>query len=247
MTELPQSAHPLNDRKLDRLVRALAAHLQRNELDSFEAQVREAASASLINAVRHQKILTRGGASARARAAQILTDLAEQVLHVDAAAEFGRYAELTGILCETREHLKQVLHSKKAKMPKLSMRQLLDVTQRTFIRVMRAESASSSDLDPEAGVAENERRIHERYGIANDILFALTRALNETAVGLPERDLQRPDAIPKSLKIFFEIFLISGQLCSLEYMLDATSFEELVVSAIDPSAKTVRFAWVRTH
>lgn len=242
MTEPPQAAQPVNDRKLDRLVRALTAQLQRNELDSFEAQIREAASASLITAVRHQKILTRGDASTRARAAQILTDLAEQVLHADAAAEFARYAELTGILCETREHLKQVLHSKKAKMPKLSMRQLFDVAQRTFIRVMHAEPASSLDLDPEAGVAENERRIHERYGIANDILFALTRALNETAVGLPERDLHRPDAIPKSLKIFFDIFLVSGQLCSLEYMLDAISFEDLTVSAIDPSSKMVHFA-----
>lgn len=92
----------------------------------------------------------------RARAAKILANLAEQILNVDETAEFALYAEPTGILCETREQLKQVLHSKKAKMSKLSMWQLFDLTHRTFIRVMRAECASWSDLDPDAGVAENE-------------------------------------------------------------------------------------------
>ena len=44
----------------------------------------------------------------RARATKILANLAEQILDVDETAEFARYAEPTGILCETREQLKQV-------------------------------------------------------------------------------------------------------------------------------------------
>lgn len=69
-----QSDQPISDRRLDKLVRALAGHLQRDEFDQFERKVQDCASPSLITTTRNQKILTRGDAEARNRAATILTD-----------------------------------------------------------------------------------------------------------------------------------------------------------------------------
>jgi hypothetical protein len=227
----------VTDRKVERLVRKLASHLDRSDLAAFEGDLCGQASPELIEAARSQKLLTRGDHETRAAAGRIFSEHASTLLDPDEASEFGRYASLCIEASAARDGLTLELTAHRRRVAKLSLRQLLHLADRTFERIIQIDSTAFPKVEEGQSTAENERRIHAFSGYANDAMFAILRALNEAARDAGVRELRRPDAFARSLPPFLEMVRVAGLLNSLDYVLDSASFGEFVVADFDPAER----------
>lgn len=232
---------PSTDRKHDKLVRALGHHLERNELNDFETKLTASISSKLLSSMRSQKTLTRGTDIARAEARSILLRLVPEVLEKEQSDEYARYIHLTDLILRLRRRKGDELKSKILSLPALSMNQLLEVADRTFKSMTRFGKIPYIEAIDADSASKNERMIHERAGHGNDVLFALTKAINEAAIRVRDTKTSRPDTMAKALKAFPNIVVNAGFIASLEYIFDAVSYGELTVSDLDAATSTIKF------
>jgi Holliday junction resolvase-like predicted endonuclease len=238
---------PATDRKVQRLVRALGRHLDRNELDAFENATRANCSSALLLAMRRQKTLMRAAVAERRRAANILVEAAQILRDGDEQAEFGRYVALSVEIAAARDSIKEQIRRVLRSMPKISLRQLLAVAD----KVAREFSIAPPDL-AEAGAfaqraAEHGRQIHEHSGRINDAWFAVARAINEAAGCIGPGDLKRADASVKAAASFRILTVLSSRLNSLDYALDNASFGEFRVTEHDREWRAFKLDIVDVH
>jgi Holliday junction resolvase-like predicted endonuclease len=213
--------------------------LRLGKLADFDTRLHLTASRELLTAARSQKLLTRARAQQRDEAAQILATHAERILEPEPASEFRRYAMLSKQISNAREPLAAALQSVLTRLPKLSFDQLVDVAEQSLDRILTVDAAAFPQMDKVVRPSENERRLHAHSGYANDVLFALARTLNEASRTAVQRDLQRPDAIPKARPIFLEAARLASRINSLDYVLDCVSFGEFAVAEFN--APTMHF------
>lgn len=235
---MDENLTPANDRKIQKLVRALGRHLEASELDAFENMVRTHCSSVLLLAMRRQKTAMRARARDRGRTASVLVQAAQVLGDREERAEYIRYVELSVEVAEARDRIKEQIRDALRRLPKLSLRQLLVVAE----KVARESIPARPDLCNEGGVApraaEHGRQIHERYGRTNDVWFAVARAINEASSGIGPRDLVRADATAKAVPAFRTITMLCSRLNSLEYVCDNASFGEFSVVSQDQNSRT---------
>lgn len=240
MPQGPGDNIPLTEKELSKLIRKLAELLTQDDVEAFKQHLSGAASTAVITAIRTQKLLTKGSATTRTAAASIVTAHAGSLLPPEDASEFALYAKLSIEISLLREQLKISLAEQCRLMPRLSIRQLVAVAERTFTRSVNRAGSIYPSPGPHEAVSENERRIHDLSGHANDVMFAVLRALNEGSHGLQSRELKRPDAITKSLIPFKKMTMLSGLLNSLDYLYDSASYNEFRVSSYDEDEQRFR-------
>lgn len=226
---MDENLAPATDRKIQKLVRVLGRHLEASELDTFENKVRAHCSLVLLLAMRRQKTVMRARGTDRRHTAKVLIEAAQVIEDSEERAEYIRYVELSVAVAEARDRIKQEISDALRRMPKLSLRQFLVMAEKVAYEAMPAQR----DLGNEGGVAqqaaEHGRQIHERNGRANDVWFAVARAINEASSSIGPRDLVRADATAKAVPAFRTIMMLSSRLNSLDYALDNASFGEFSV------------------
>lgn len=223
----------MTEKELERLIRRLGRKLRDGDLADFEDELHRNASGEVLRAVRSHKVLTRGNASIRSTAADLVDSLIDAHLPSDAVAEFRRYIALSLEVSRLKDLVRAEFELERRKLPKLSLRQLVAVSDRTFDRAFDRAKEFRDAIDPDNAVGENERLMHETSGYANDVIFAVLRVLNECAGDAAERDLKRPDAMEKAIAPFQELTRLAGLLNGLDYILDSASFGEFAVEAHD--------------
>lgn len=193
---------------------------------------------ALLLAMRRQKTVMRARGTDRGHTAKVLIEAAQVIEDSEERAEYIRYVELSVAVAEARDRIKQEISDALRRMPKLSLRQFLVMAEKVAYEAMPAQR----DLGNEGGVAqqaaEHGRQIHERNGRANDVWFAVARAINEASSSIGPRDLVRADATAKAVPAFRTIMMLSSRLNSLDYALDNASFGEFSVVSHDQNLQT---------
>lgn len=100
-------------------------------MDSFEQEAEGHFSRELLVGIRRQKTLTRGSRTDRERAAEIVAAGATALLPHGEAEEYRRYVHLCLEVACARDEVQPAVLRLAARMPKLSMRQLLRLAART--------------------------------------------------------------------------------------------------------------------
>ncbi|HEX4694482.1 hypothetical protein [Sphingomonas sp.] len=234
----------MTDKALQRIVRRLSEAQKGGNLDAVERELAANASQGVFAAIREQKVLAQGGAAIRKRFAEIVSTQLEPHLDGNAAEEYRRYLALVLEIGSLRDQLKAAVGTESLKLPRISLKQLMAVAERTFSREVERAATSRAPLPSETSVSEYERSIHEFSGYANDVMFGVLRALNEVSSRVGGRALRRPDAIERSLGPFRRITLLASQLNGLEYVLDSTSFGECSIAAHDHKRRLFRLELV---
>ena len=233
MSEMSPTVSPVSDRKIDKLVRALGAHLKNDDVPAFDARIEAELSLPLLKAMREQKLFTRGNADTRQRVAVIVERRLATLLEPEDAAEFGRYLKLGLEICAARERLARDVAVLGKKLPRLSLKQFVRIWEHILDHGIRVAARSLPAADASLGAAENARRDHELHGYANDLMFASMRVLNDVSVTASDHDLSRHDAMEKGKATFSGLVQLAGYLNSLDYALDLASFGECAVNSHD--------------
>ena len=229
-----------DERRIRKLAQALARRVEAGDLGAFERELRAQASPALLLAIRRNKTLARGTGTARQAAAEAIVATASRQLPPEEAAEFARYVRLSLEVSAARELVKARMLEAIARLPKLSLRQLLQVAERVARDAGPAPVPPVADTDVAQLAAEYGRRMHELSGSTNDLWFAIARVVNEAAARIGGRDLDRPGVRARAVGPFRTAMALASQLNGLDYVLDCASFGEFVVSAHHPDRRAFK-------
>ena len=223
----------MTDRKSGQITRRLATLLEQDDVAGFAALLDTDVSLRQFENIRTQKLLVRGKSGTRLAAVEVCLSRIPTVLGSEAAQEYERYAQLCIEIASVRERLGRQIEQEKEKFPRLSLRQLLQVAERCLDKTYDLVIRGLPDEGPNLDAGENARRLHERSGRANDLLFGIARAVNVLSDRIGKRDLLRTDALSAARARFNRLATIASRLNGVEYVLDSASFGDFAVTEME--------------
>jgi hypothetical protein len=138
---------------MERLTRELIGHLAHDDLTIFESRLRAEASGRLLYSLRMQKVLSRAPEGGGAAVAEMLANTARKLFDKEGAAEYGRYLSLALEVSRLRCQIKGALHQEARHLPRLSIRQLLQLAEKMMQRVIARDLKTYAEYEAEASVA----------------------------------------------------------------------------------------------
>lgn len=160
-------------------VKELRSALAEGDIQRFQRMLETQPTHSLLKAIREQKLLVKNYAAEHELVVEIVRTVASTVLCSKELEEYSNYLSFIGYWQKSKESSESRLKSCFNNFPKVSIEELLQIFDKALYRFISKLPCSAPKENQT--VADYEKSIHHRNGIANDVLFAALRALNDAS------------------------------------------------------------------
>lgn len=213
-------------------VKELRLALAEGDSQRFQFTLEAQSTLGLLKAIREQKLLVKSHAAEHEFVVAIVRKVASIVLSPRELEEYSNYLAFIEPWQKAKESSEAALKSCFNNFPKVSIEELLEIFDKTLDRFF-----SKTPISPpkeSQTVADYERSIHHRNGIANDVLFAALRALNDASRKIvhPSARKLSPSMRLSSIRRFYRAVQLASEVNSLDWIMDSVSYGDLVVSTL---------------
>lgn len=213
-------------------VKELRSALAEGDIQRFQRTLETQPTHSLLKAIREQKLLVKNYAAEHELVVEIVRTVASTVLCSKELEEYSNYLSFIGYWQKSKESSESRLKSCFNNFPKVSIEELLQIFDKALYRFFSKLPYSAPKENQT--VADYEKSIHHRNGIANDVLFAALRALNDASrkVVHPSARKLSPSTRLSSIRRFYKAVQLASEVNSLDWIMDSVSYGDLVVSKL---------------
>lgn len=245
-SESQMSAQVANKKATDKALAKLRSRLDAGDMDAVEGILSEASISDLLTRVREQKLLLRPPIEHRSAFVGLLR-VAGGRLEAKERTEFENYLEFATEVDAAKQRYIERLHASLRLMPACSKADLLAIASEVFEWCIR-EQVKRFDLNSvDISIAENERRLHDLNGAANDITMAVARLINEYCriATVPNVGRLSQAELRQAAEIVIPAITVAGEVNSLEFFFDSVTYGEFTVDKVDEGEQsTYRFHFV---
>lgn len=219
-------------KKIGRIIKKLGSALQNGDSQRFSDELEASASKDVLTAIREQKLLVKRHPACQETVADAVSRSACTVLSEDQAREYVAYLKFVDVWkishISSSRRLKKIFHTF-PKLPERELLVLLDTALLDFLTLIPLQIPTEQH-----SVSDFEREIHQRNGVANDVVFAGLRALNEAAKIISEPKARQPSPSNRYslMRRFKKALYVASELNSLEWILDWVTYGDLIVSSV---------------
>lgn len=233
-------------KKISRLVARFKREVAERNVEGVLNELKNNPSAELLICLREQKLLyCASETSLREQIAQAM-DAAARVSFAESDQNLYRnYIKFALLTIQVYGRLTARAEILLRQFPKLSLQEVLQIAADTLERGVRPlidarlpPTEEGTEL-PES-VAAAERALHDRNGLANDMYFAVARALNEISRNITKKTYGAGSAVRTAAATMFDaIVSVASEWNALEFVVDNVAFGEFQVTAFEDSPKPV--------
>jgi len=223
-------------REIKRTLKRLRTALNVGDVRCFAHELQSMASKDVLNAIREQKLLVKPHSADRSAIAGIVRTAAETVLHRANVDHYLAYLDFVELWQDVHQETVGRLSVAIGGLPKMGIAQLLGIFEKALDRYLQDLPSPSPVQDQ--SVAAYERSLHHINGLANDTFYAALRTLNEASRVVIHPAEQRLSYNKRylALRRFTMAIQIAAELNSLEWVLDAVTYGDLIVSKVETAS-----------
>lgn len=239
-------------RALERQLRRIKREILAGDAAGLLKALKDTPSQALLKSVREQKLLyhVRDDDMRKDICAQV-AEASKRVLTDAQGIRIRGYVSFVELTMGVSQRLGARTCALIAELPALTLEELLllsDEIIRTELRILTAHARplqATRAPDLRKAAAANERQLHDLNGHANDIAFAVARAVNEVSKRRQHGTSAGAHAFKEPTpSLFRQLVEVSAEWNALEFLVDSVAYGEFYVHDLDVSQSRVILNYV---
>ncbi|MGY8635585.1 hypothetical protein RAD15_24220 [Bradyrhizobium sp. 14AA] len=215
-----------------KLLKCLRHNLEDKDATAFRVGIDRECSDELLTSCREQKLVLHVPVGMKQIFDEVMSEAASRHLPQPEAGFFRAYLEFAGEWQRAHSLAAEELSRTLRGLSTMNLSQLLAASGQVLRRYL--DRLPRVTAQPERSVAEYERRVGNSNGLANDVFFAVIRALNEASKKV--LDLGAPPLLDgpwrRNVRALEKASSVASKINALEWLFDSVSYGDFTVTRL---------------